>query len=145
MAGNLVVCEDRAALNVKAAESFRDIAKKAIFGSGTCAVALSGGSTPKSLYSLMATPEWKDQYEWKHIHLFWGDERCVPITHPDSNFAMVERELLSKIDIPSDNVHRFPVELTEPADVAAAYEKTLHEFFGTNGVPRFDLVLLGLG
>jgi len=145
MAGNLVVCADHAALNVKAAESIRDIVKKAIFGSGTCAVSLSGGTTPKSLYALMATPEWRDQFEWKHVHLFWGDERCVPITHADSNYAMVERELLSKIEIPEKNVHRFPVELNEADAIAAAYERELREFFGTNGFPRFDLVLLGLG
>jgi 6-phosphogluconolactonase len=145
MAGNLVVCADRAALNAKAAETVRDIVKKALFGSGTCAISLSGGSTPKSLYALMATPEWKSQFEWKHIHLFWGDERCVPITHADSNFAMVERELLSKVEIPEKNVHRFPVELNEPNTVAEAYERDLREFFGTNGFPRFDLVLLGLG
>ena len=145
MTGTLVVCADREALNVKAAECFRDIAKKAIFGSGTCTVALSGGSTPKSLYALMATPQWRDQVQWKHVHLFWGDERCVPITHPDSNYAMVERELLSKIAIPPENVHRFPVELTEPAAIAAQYEGDLKEFFGTNGVPRFDLIFLGLG
>src|SRR5579863_819138 len=99
-APNVVVCPDKAALNVKAAECFRDIAKKAIFGSGTCAVSLSGGSTPKALYALMATPEWNKQFQWDHIHFFWGDERCVPITHPDSNYAMVERELLSKVSVP---------------------------------------------
>ena len=145
MAGNLVTCPDHAALNVKAAEVFRDVAKKALFGSGTCTVSLSGGSTPKSLYALLATPAWKDQFQWKHIHLFWGDERCVPITHPDSNFGMVDRELLSKIEIPAENIHRFPVELNEPNAIAAEYERRLKEFFGTNGVPRFDLVFLGLG
>jgi len=94
---------------------------------------------------LLATPEWKDQFQWKHIHLFWGDERCVPITHPDSNFAMVAREMLSKIDIPAQNIHRFPVELNEPNAVAKEYERELKEYFGTNGTPRFDLVFLGLG
>ena len=145
MTGNLVVCADKAALNTKAAECFRDIAKKAIFGSGTCTVSLSGGSTPKQLYALLATPEWSKQVQWEHIHLFWGDERNVPIDHADSNYAMVERELLSKVPVPEKNVHRFPVELGDANAVAAAYEKSLHEFFGTNGLPRFDLVLLGLG
>src|SRR3954464_6320048 len=128
MTGNLVVCADRAALNTKAAEYVRDIAKKALFSSGTCNISLSGGSTPKSLYALMATPEWKDQFQWDHIHLFWGDERCVPITDPESNFAMVERELLSKVAIPAKNVHRFPVELNEPNAIAAEYEKEIKEF-----------------
>jgi 6-phosphogluconolactonase len=145
MIGNLTVCADHAGLNVKAAECFRDLAKKSIFGSGTFNVALSGGSTPKSLYALLATAEWKTQVEWKHVHFYWGDERCVPITHPDSNFAMVERELLSKIDVPAANVHRFPVELNEPDAIAAAYEREIKEHLGANGMPRFDLVLLGLG
>lgn len=145
MTGNLVVCDDRAALNVRAAEIFRDLAKKSIFGSGTFNVALSGGSTPKSLYALLATPEWNTQIQWNHIHFFWGDERCVPITHPDSNYAMVERELLSKVDVRPANVHRFPVELNDPAAIASAYEHDVKEHFGTNGMPRFDLVLLGLG
>ena len=145
MIGNLVVCADRNALNNRAAECVRDIAKKAIFSSGTCHIALSGGSTPKSLYALMATAEWKGQFQWDHIHFFWGDERCVPITHPDSNYAMVERELLSKVPVPAKNVHRFPVELNEPDAIAAEYEKELKELFGANGVPRFDLILLGLG
>lgn len=140
-----MVCADHAALNVRAAEYFRDLAKKSIFGSGTFNVALSGGSTPKSLYALLATPEWNAQIQWNHIHFFWGDERCVPITHPDSNYAMVERELLSKVNVPPGNVHRFPVELNEPAAIAAAYERDLKEHFGANGIPRFDLVLLGLG
>ena len=113
-----MVCADRDALNVRAAECFRDLAKKSIFGSGTFNVALSGGSTPKSLYALLATPQWSTQIEWKHIHFFWGDERCVPITHPDSNYAMVERELLSKVNVPPANVHRFAVELNEPNAIA---------------------------
>lgn len=144
MNGRLVVCADRNALNVQAAECFRDIAKKAISSSGTCAISLSGGSTPKALYGLLATPQWSAQIAWGHVHLFWGDERCVPINHPESNYGMVQRELLSRVPIPEKNIHRFPVELTEPDTIAAKYEESIHEFFGS-GVPRFDLVLLGLG
>src|SRR3954465_10171823 len=123
MTGNLVVCADPAALSVRAAEYFRDLAKKSIFGSGTFNIALSGGSTPKSLYGLLATPEWSAQIQWNHIHFFWGDERCVPVTDPASNFGMADRELLSKVNVPTGNVHRFPVELNDPAAIAAAYER----------------------
>lgn len=145
MVGKLEVAADRAALNVKAAELFRDEAKAAVAARGRFTVALSGGSTPKSLYALLATPEWNKQIDWSRVHFYWGDERCVPITHPDSNYAMVERELLSKINVPAGNVHRFAVELNDPGKIALAYEEDLKRNFGTGGMPQFNLILLGLG
>ncbi len=145
MIGKLEVAADRVALNIKAAESFRDAAKQSIAERGRFTVALSGGSTPKSLYALLATPEWNKQIDWSHVHFYWGDERCVPITHPDSNYAMVERELLSKINAPRANIHRFPVELNDPDSIAAAYEQEIKRNFGADGMPKFDLILLGLG
>jgi 6-phosphogluconolactonase len=147
MAPNVIVYPDRDALNVGAAEFCAGIAREAIAARGRCMIALSGGSTPKSLYALLAKPHWSEQFDWKHIHLFWGDERCVPIDHPDSNFGMVQRELLSKIEIRPDNVHRFKTEFGDPNAVAADYEKTMRETFAVQPpeIPRFDLVLLGLG
>ncbi len=145
MTGKLEVAADRAALNVKAAELFRDAAKAAIAARGKFTVALSGGSTPKSLYALLAMPEWNKQIDWTRVHFYWGDERCVPITHPDSNFAMVDRELLSKIAASPENVHRFPVELEEPEKIAAKYEEEIKRNFNETAMPRFDLILLGLG
>jgi 6-phosphogluconolactonase len=146
-APNVVVYPDRDALNVGAAEFCAGIAREAIAARGHCMISLSGGSTPKSLYALLAKPHWREQFDWKHIDLFWGDERCVPIDHPDSNFGMVQRELLSHIEIPPDNVHRFKTELGDPNAVASDYEKTLREVFAVPPpeIPRFDLVLLGLG
>ena len=145
----IIVCADHNDLNIKAAEYCAKTAKQAMFSSGTCTISLSGGSTPKSLYALLATPEWRSRFNWKHIHLFWGDERCVPIDHPDSNFGMVKRELLSKVEIPEENIHRFPVELQDPAAIAQAYDASIRQFFGVahtkSEVPRFDLVFLGLG
>src|SRR5882757_6856573 len=110
-APKIVVYPDHNALNVGAAEFCAAVARDAIAARGRCMISLSGGSTPKSLYALLATPQWAAQFDWKHIHLFWGDERYVPIDHPDSNYAMVERELLSKVPIPKENVHRFKTEL----------------------------------
>src|SRR4051794_18477305 len=147
MTPNVIAYPDRDALNVGAAEFCAGVAREAIAVRGRCMVSLSGGSTPKSLYALLAKPHWNEQFDWKHIHLFWGDERCVPIDHPDSNFGMVRRELLSKIDISADNVHRFKTELNDPNAVAADYEKTVREVFAvqTPEIPTFDLALLGLG
>ncbi len=127
--------------------------KDAIAQRGICTLVLSGGSTPKSLYALMATPEWRDKLDWARIRLFWGDERFVPPDHPDSNYAMVKRELLSKVPVPAANVHRMVTEDGSAEQVASAYEETVRresasakkQVAATSGTPRFDIVLLGLG
>jgi 6-phosphogluconolactonase len=80
--------------------------------------------------------------EWQRVHVFWGDERCVPPDHPASNYGLAQRTLLSHVEIPAQNVHRLPGEL-DPAEAARQYEDELRAFFGTR--PRFDLILLGMG
>lgn len=109
----------------------------------------SGGSTPKSLYRLLAAPGFAEQMPWQQTHLFWGDERCVAADHPDSNFRMVKEALLAQGGPVAPTVHRMPGEMT-PREGAAAYEKELRTFFGSGGHetiswPVFDLILLGLG
>ena len=142
----IIICRDLGELNRKAAEQFIGLASKAIQQSGQFTVALSGGSTPKALYSLLASPNYRDRIDWSRVHLFWGDERCVPPDHLESNFRMVQESLLSKIPIPSDNVHRMMGE-KEPEQAATEYEEHLRQFFHLprGGVPRFDLIFLGLG
>ena len=142
----IIVCRDVADLHQRAAELFIAIATEAVKGSGRCAVALSGGSTPKGVYSLLATPGYAERVPWQSVHLFWGDERCVPPDHPDSNFRMVQESLLSKVDIPPQNIHRMAGE-KERETAAAEYEETLRRFFrlATGELPRFDLILLGIG
>ena len=142
----IIICLDTKELSRKAAEQFVALARQANAANGRFSVALSGGSTPKALYSLLATGEFSEQLTWRQIHLFWGDERCVPPDHAESNFRMVEESLLSKILIPSENVHRMIGEI-EPASAAAAYETELRQFFSSppEKLLRFDLVLLGLG
>jgi 6-phosphogluconolactonase len=103
------------------------------------AVALAGGSTPKTLYELLAT-RYRDTLDWDKVHAFFGDERTVPPDHEDSNYRMAYEALISRV--PVGSVHRMRGEL-DPAEAAALYEKELGEFFG--GPPRFDLVLLGIG
>jgi 6-phosphogluconolactonase len=126
---------------------------------GAFTIALSGGNTPRPMYEALTRPPFDTRMPWRDIHLFWGDERCVPSDHPDSNFAMAFRALISKVPVPSQNVHRIPAELNPPEDAAKAYEKILGEFFGSSvktethsqamsGVepfPSFDLILLGVG
>ncbi len=133
------------------AEAIARLSKDAIAQRGVCTIVLSGGSTPKSLYALMATAAWKDKFDWAHTAFFWGDERYVPPNHPDNNYAMVKRELLSKVTIPEKNIHRVMTETGTPEEVAAGYEKTVREvtFANKSGTqakpPSFDIVLLGLG
>lgn len=142
----IIICRDNDELSRKAAEQFVALARQAIAAHGRFSVALSGGSTPKALFSLLATGEFNEQLAWRRIHLFWGDERCVAPDHAESNFRMVKESLLSKILIPGENVHRMIGEI-EPAIAAAAYEAELSRFFPSSQekLPRFDLVLLGLG
>lgn len=107
-------------------------------------VALAGGRTPKRVYELLAADPFQKQTDWSGVHLFFGDERCVPPNHPDSNYRMVDEALISRVSIPTENVKRIHGE-GDPAESAAAYEKSLRDFFPGLAWPRFDLVLLGMG
>jgi len=128
-----------------AAQEFVRAARTAIGAQGRFTVALSGGSTPKALYSLLAS-NYAD-FAWSRVFLFFGDERHVPPTDPESNYRMVEESLLSKIAIPAENVFRVPAENPDAAAAAADYEAQLRKFFQIKSgeFPRFDLILLGLG
>lgn len=133
-----VVVPDGKALTRAAAVFFVAKARAALQANRRFSVALSGGSTPRALYQLLAeTP-----LVWQNIHLFWGDERCVPPDHADSNYRMTAESLLTRIAIPPENVHRIPGELP-PEEAALRYEDELQTYFGA--APRFDLVLLGMG
>ena len=128
-----------------AAEEFVRVARTAIGAQGRFAVGLSGGSTPKALYSLLAT-SYAD-FVWSRVFLFFGDERHVPPTDPESNYRMVNESLLTKIAIPAENVFRVRAENPDAAAAAADYEAQLRRFFELkpDEFPRFDLILLGLG
>jgi 6-phosphogluconolactonase len=130
-----------------AGDEFARRARRAQDAGGRFAVALSGGSTPGRLYRTLAGPSFRDQVEWAAVHFFWGDERTVPPDHPDSNFAAAREALLSRVPVPPENIHRIKGEQSDPARAAADYEEELRRFFrlGPGGLPRFDLVLLGLG
>jgi 6-phosphogluconolactonase len=143
---NVIVCRDIQELSQKAAAEFIRLAQEAVGRTGRFTVALSGGSTPLALYSLLASPGYCERIPWSQVHLYFGDERCVPPQHADSNFHMVQETLLAKIILPRENCYRIAGEL-DPAVAAADYEQQLRKLFGVpaGGVPRFDLMLLGLG
>jgi len=120
-----------------AAQRFQALVLEALAGQESCRVALAGGSTPRGLYGLLAGLS----LPWNRIDWFWGDERRVPPNHPDSNYAMAWESLLSKVPVEPTRIHRVETEFPE---AAARYERTLKAVFH-QVLPRFDLVLLGMG
>jgi 6-phosphogluconolactonase len=141
----LIILNDAAELYVRAAEETAHIAGESVCTHGEFTLCLSGGSTPAATYDLLAT-RFNLSVDWKEVQFFWGDERCVPPEHPESNFAMARRTMLSKLTLRPDQVHRMRGE-DDPASAAAAYERELRSHFGLGDseFPRFDLVMLGLG
>lgn len=142
----IIIVRDVGELAHKAAEQFVALAGTAVARAARFAVALSGGSTPRALYELLGSTEYRERIDWRHVHLFWGDERCVPPDHSESNFRMVRKSWISQIQIPAENIHRMEGE-KEPREAAAAYEQELQQFFAPapGQMPRFDLILLGVG
>ena len=111
-------------------------------------VSLSGGSTPKMLYALLASDEFRTRFPWPRVSWYWGDERFVPYDHPDSNYRMTREAMLAKAPVPSENVHPIPTDGT-PDDAARRYERILQDAYGAATFdphrPLFDVTLLGLG
>jgi 6-phosphogluconolactonase len=151
------IYRDPEELALKAARRFARLADQYVVGCGRFTVALSGGSTPRAMFSLLAADPFLDTVPWSSIYFFWGDERCVPPVHQDSNYRMASEALLSKVPVPAENVFRIPAELPDVEQAAQQYAETLTQFFlagpgptrsGTaplSNVPRFDLILLGMG
>jgi 6-phosphogluconolactonase len=144
-------------LALKAARLFARLADQYVVGCGRFTVALSGGSTPKAMLSLLAAHPFVDTVPWSSIYFFWGDERCVPPDHPDSNYRMASEALLSKVPVPPANIFRIPAENPDPQRAAEEYAATLTRFFlvgagatstdtaPLSNLPRLDLVFLGMG
>jgi 6-phosphogluconolactonase len=135
--------DDYEALSNAAAGIFAQQARQAAQAKGWFGVVLSGGHTPQRTYELLAQPPYRDQVSWGQVHVFWGDERCVPHGDLRSNTRMARQALLDHVPIPSSQIH--PITCSEvPRQGAEEYEAVLHEFFGDQP-PRFDLIFLGLG
>ncbi|GAO42166.1 6-phosphogluconolactonase [Flavihumibacter petaseus] len=107
-------------------------------------IALSGGSTPKRLHELLADAPYRDQIDWSRLHIFWGDERYVPLEDERNNGRMAYDTLLNHVAIPEDQIHLMRTDLPDPNAAARAYEQLLHRYF--DGQPHsFDLLILGMG
>lgn len=130
-----------------AAEAIARAAERSVAERGRFTWALSGGSTPRDLYHLLASGSYRHRLPWHAIHFFWGDERHVPPDHPESNFRLAREAMLDAVPVPRDNVHRIRAEEPDARKAAADYESALRSFFALapGEWPRFDLVLLGLG
>ncbi len=144
-----LIYADADALSQAAASALVRLVRTAVADRGSATIALSGGSTPKKLYTLLATNPACADAPWDKVDFFFGDERHVPPDDDNSNFLMVKKSLLSTGVIPAERVHRLRAELPAAADAAADYEREMERFFGENqrldGFPRFDLILLGMG
>ena len=146
----LDVVADAAALARATAAAFVESAAAAVRERGRFVVALAGGSTPRAAYRLLADPAgpWPARVEWPRVEVFFGDERCVPPDHPDSNYRMAHEALLAHV--PVGGVHRVRTELASADDAARDYARALAEVTGEGPAddappPRLDLVLLGMG
>ncbi|MGH9932444.1 MAG: 6-phosphogluconolactonase [Pyrinomonadaceae bacterium] len=141
---NVSVFETPEQLAVAAAERFVECVYEFHGERERFSVALAGGNTPRRVYELLATERFKNRIGWSQVHFFFGDERCVPPNHPDSNYAMAYESLISKVSIPTNNVHRIIGE-GDAHQNAQAYENQLRAFFAGQSSPCFDLVFLGMG
>ncbi|HTX77100.1 MAG TPA: 6-phosphogluconolactonase [Terracidiphilus sp.] len=145
---NYYVEPDAAALARRAAQYFLEMVREAVDARGQARIAISGGSTPKAAFALMADSHqhWRGAMPWDRLNLYWVDERTVPPDHPDSNYRMTREALLSHVPLPAEQIHRMEGEL-EPEVAAARYESELRNSFRLEGAesPRFDLISLGMG
>ena len=140
---DLRVCADLGDLSRRAAKAAVGTVNDAVRTAGTCSIVLSGGSTPRTLYRLLAS-QFRAQIPWANVHVFWGDERYVPPDDSRSNYRMATETLLDHVPCPPANIHPMPTHFPS-ADVAARdYERTLRNYF-VDEWPHFDLVLLGIG
>ena len=143
MKPDLRVCADIRELSLRAGEAAVRTISEAARSRGRCSLVLAGGSTPRTLYGLLAS-RFEQEIPWSLVHVFWGDERYVPLADAKSNYRMAKETLLDHVPCPAANVHPMPTHFASPEAAARDYEATLRTFFAGER-PCFDLVLLGLG
>ncbi|GCE47084.1 6-phosphogluconolactonase [Thermosporothrix hazakensis] len=136
---------DLEALSLAAARCVIQAAHEAIADHGYFTIALSGGNTPKALYSLLAEEPYTSQIDWSKVEVFWSDERCVPPDSPDSCYRMAYDTLLGKVPLTEQQIHRVPAEQADRDAASQAYTDEMRRVFKTEGTPVFDLILLGMG
>lgn len=145
MADDIIVCDSPEALAERLAADFEKAVAETLARQERFSIALAGGTTPKQFYARLAKPPYNTSIPWSRVWVFWGDERCVPKEHPDSNFRMAAQALLQYVPVPPSHVVRMKGE-APPPQAAQEYEKEVRQFFRDSGLwPSFDLILLGLG
>lgn len=147
MTSALRILSDGQAVARASANLFIELATSALQAEQPFRVALSGGSTPKMLYQVLSSPEYRDRVKWDAISFFFGDERWVPQDHPDSNYGLARDELFSKVPVDPNKVFPIPTVGLSPEEAAAQYEATIVREFGTSEgeMPEFELIFLGMG
>lgn len=143
LSGSVLVFPDIDSLSRAAAVLFKEFADTSIDTKGNCRAAVSGGSTPKKLFSLFAT-EYGKNIAWKNVNIFWADERCVPKEDDESNYKHADMLWLSEVNIPKTNIYRIQGE-KDPEKEAQRYEQIMKKAFSTQDIPSFDLIMLGMG
>jgi 6-phosphogluconolactonase len=141
----IAVYSDAGALSRAAAQYVVQVANESIVSHGRFTIALSGGSTPRKLFTLLANEPYRSQINWELLEVFWADERNVPADDPESNYHLAQETLLRHVPIPANQIHRAPTEETDREAAAHKYELEIKRVFGTDGIPSFDLIQLGMG
>ena len=142
---HIQIFSDQDTLSHAAARHVVQIARESIATHGRFSLALSGGSTPKGLYRLLGSEPYRSQIDWALVEIFWSDERCVPPESEESNFHLAQQTLLQQIPIASDQIHRMPADLPNRDQASHAYTVEMQTVFGTDRIPKFDLLQLGMG
>ncbi|MBV9021708.1 MAG: 6-phosphogluconolactonase [Ktedonobacteraceae bacterium] len=142
---HIAVYPDTDILSCEAAQYIIRIAQESISTHGNFMIALSGGSTPKKLYSLLGDEPYRSQMNWSLVDIFWSDERCVPADNEESNYHMAQQVLLSKIPVTAEQIHRMPADQADGDAASLAYTLDMQRAFATDGIPSFDLIQLGMG
>lgn len=145
--GKAIVVADGDTLARRAASIAVEAAERAIAERGSAAIALSGGSTPRLMGEILAQPPYRDLPLWERLWVFWGDERWVPLDHDESNAGVARRTFLDHVTVVPEQVHPMPTVDLTPDEAARAYEALIRDVvpLGDDGIPRFDLIFLGMG
>jgi len=142
---NVEIFNNQADLIKRASEIFISVTNESVVKNGRFLTAFSGGSTPKALFQLLATPAYVSQIDWLHTHVFWGDERLVPPDDPGSNYKLAMDTLLTHVPIPVENIHRAKGELDVKTAVSDYVQQLQRLALPNQTVPQLDLALMGLG
>jgi len=142
---HIAIYDDKHVLSQHAADYIMRIAKDSIDLNGRFTIALTGGTTPGEAYSLLGSDPIRSQIDWQRVHIFWGDERCVPHTNSESNFYLAQEVLFDKVAIPNSQIHPMPADQPDRDAASQAYVIEMQRVFGINEIPIFDLIHLGMG